>query len=217
MAPVFLWVYLLQAGFNKEAAHLHFEEDFYRSDTIGVARGLIGALLHHETEEGLVSGIIVETEAYLSRNDAACHASRGLTGRNAVMFGPPGRAYIYFIYGNYYCFNVVTGPIGCGEAVLVRAVEPFDGIDLMMQRRGMEKSVYELANGPGKLCIALQISKAHNGHCLNKKPLYLERNNSSAEVKIIATPRIGISVEREKKLRFIAGGSNYLSRRERFA
>lgn len=179
-----------------------------------VACALLGQYLCHETEDGFVSGIIVEAEAYLSCNDSACHASRGMTGRNATMFGSPGQAYVYFIYGNYYCLNVVTGPKDTGEAVLIRAVEPFSGLDLMRRRRGRASKTTDLASGPGKLCQAFAIDKALDGHDLRKKPLYIDKNSNGEALTIISTPRIGISSAKDKKLRFIISGSKYLSRRE---
>jgi DNA-3-methyladenine glycosylase len=187
---------------------------FYKLDTEEVACGLLGCCLCHETEEGLVSGIIVETEAYLSRNDPACHASRGMTRRNATMFGPPGHAYIYFIYGNHYCFNIVTGPKGLGEAVLIRAVEPVSGLDLMYYRRGKVESITDLTSGPGKLCQAFAIDKKLDGHDLRNKPLFICGKSTVGDRQIVVTPRIGISSAKDKKLRFIISGNKYLSRRE---
>jgi len=188
-------------------------EKIFGYDTVEAARGLLGWYLCRETEEGLVSGIIVETEAYLSEDDPACHASRGKTKRNAAMFGPPLTAYIYFIYGNYYCFNVVTAPEGRGEAVLIRAVEPVAGLDLMQNRRGAGCSLKNLASGPGKLCQAFAIDKSLNGHDLRRKPLFLKDNpDLPLNLSIKSTPRIGVSAAKEKQLRFVITGNKFLSR-----
>ncbi len=183
--------------------------------TEDVAKGLLGQYLCRKIGDGLVKGMIVETEAYLSKNDQACHASRGRTRRNETMFDQAGKAYIYFIYGNYYCFNVVTGPIGQGEAVLVRAVEPLEGLEFMRERRGYPGLDRDLTNGPGKLCQAFAIDRSLDGHMLWQEPIYLEENSSINEkIRIKATPRIGISVATDKKLRYIISGNNFLSRRE---
>lgn len=190
------------------------ELSFYRRDTVSVARALLGHLLCRESAAGLTTGIIVETEAYLSRDDPACHASRGQTRRNAPMFGPPGQAYIYFIYGNHFCFNVVTGPPGIGEAVLVRALEPVDGLELMQQRRGKGRSAPELTNGPGKLCQALAIDQTLNEHDLRRPPLWIAAGYDVEAGAVISAPRIGISRAVDKLLRFYIKDNKYVSRRK---
>jgi DNA-3-methyladenine glycosylase len=192
--------------------------DFYAHDTTTVAKRLLGHVLIHETRQGVTAGRIVETEAYL-RNDPACHASRGKTNRNAVMFGPPGHAYIYFIYGMYHCFNVVTAPEGVGEAVLIRALEPVEGIELMQKRRGT-RELRNLCSGPGKLVIALGITPKLNGVSLYEGALRLEAPKTSEKPhadEIIATPRIGINVAAEAPLRFYLKGNIYASRPCRLA
>lgn len=189
------------------------DDHFFSLHTEEIARNLLCQYLCRETEEGLTSGLIVETEAYLSDHDPACHASSGKTKRNATMFGPPARAYIYFIYGNYFCFNVVTGPEGKGEAVLIRAVQPSEGLDLMLQRRGAQCSINNLTSGPGKLCQAFAIDKTLDGYDLRQKPLYLKESKAEYDrMQVEATPRIGISSAQDKLLRFIISGNKYLSR-----
>ncbi len=193
---------------------LPLRNDLFNQATESVARTLLGCYLCRETEAGLVSGIIVETEAYLSINDPACHASRGKTRRNAAMFGSPGNAYVYFVYGKYYCFNVVTRPEGIGEAVLIRAVEPVEGIDIMKKRRGISSGITELASGPGKLCQAFAIDKSFDGHNLQEKPLYLaDSGEPDDRIRVTATPRIGITSAQDKMLRFMVDGNKFVSRR----
>lgn len=187
--------------------------DFYQKDTIEVARSLLGAKLVHFSPAGLTSGLIVETEAYLSRGDPACHAARGKTKRNAAMFGPPGRAYVYFIYGNHYCFNVVTGREGVGEAVLIRALEPRDGLDLMQVRRGFGQKIRNLTNGPGKLCQAMGITGEHNGVSLQEYPFFIAAADRVQDAAIGVSSRIGISRGQDKPWRFFVQGNPFLSRR----
>jgi len=184
---------------------------FYEKPTIEVARSLLGKILVHAGEPGLAAGRIVETEAYLFHNDPACHAARGKTGRNASMFGPPGKAYVYLVYGLHCCFNVVTGKAGEGEAVLVRALEPLSGLDLMVSRRGtFQKRL--LASGPGRLCQALAIGLAQNGADLSAGSLYLAEDGYP-EAQTVTTGRVGIAVAAELPLRFYLAGNCFVSRK----
>lgn len=185
---------------------------FYQYDTVSAARALLGRILCRETAEGLTAGRIVETEAYLSR-DPASHAFRGKTDRNAPMFGPPGRAYIYFIYGSHFCFNVVTAPAGTGEAVLVRALEPLYGLELMRRRRGKGSGPLHLTGGPGKLCRALDIDGSFNDHDLRRTPLWIAAGSEVETGAVMSGPRIGISRAAEKRLRFYIKDNKYVSRR----
>lgn len=182
---------------------------FYYNDTVNIARGLLGKILIHLLPEGLVMGKIVETEAYLSRDDPACHAVRGETKRNEAMFGPPGNAYVYLIYGMYYCFNVVTGKEGTGEAVLIRALEPLEGIMEMQQRRGISE-LSNLTNGPGKLCQAMGINKAHNKISLTDSDLVIM--DTKENPLIASSPRIGIKAGTDLLLRFYIPNNPYVSR-----
>lgn len=188
-------------------------EGYFRErSTVEIARGLLGKELVHESCDGITSGIIVETEAYLS-DDPACHASRGMTKRNSSMFLGPGRSYVYFIYGNYYCFNVVTAEEGIGEAVLIRAIKPMEGTDLMAARRGL-KDELKLASGPGKLCSAMGIDKKLDGASLWQRPFYIRQPEKvDIGIVIVETTRIGINRAIDWKLRFCIEGSPYLSRR----
>ncbi len=183
-------------------------KNLYKKNTVNIAKDLLGMHLIHESPEGKTVGKIVETEAYLA-DDPACHASRGKTKRNEQMFGKPGKAYVYFIYGMYHCFNVVTNKEGVGEAVLIRALEPVEGIDLMKKRRRKEK-IKELCSGPAKLVMAMGIEKKHNGVDLRKDNLYLKENKEKFEV--VNCKRIGISEGVDLPYRFYIKGSNFVSR-----
>jgi DNA-3-methyladenine glycosylase len=165
---------------------------FYARDTVQVARDLLGRRLVRRLEGERLSGRIVETEAYVGEADAASHASRGQTARNAVMFGPAGHAYVYFIYGMHYCFNVVTEQEGFGAAVLIRALEPLEGIDAMRRHRHGRDGV-ELTNGPAKLCYALAIDRDLNGADLVQgDALWIESGEPLPQEDVASGPRVGV-------------------------
>ncbi len=173
-----------------------------------VARRLLGALLVHHSPEGAAGGRIVETEAYLARGDQASHSRMGPTARNASMFLGRGHAYVYRIYGVHHCFNVVTAPEGVGEAVLIRALEPLIGLDLMRTRRG-GRGERELCSGPGRLAQALGIDSRCDGIRLGEA-LVLEPSPGKPACE--CGPRIGIRQSRELPLRFWIRDSPWTSR-----
>jgi DNA-3-methyladenine glycosylase len=163
--------------------------------TLRVAHNLLGALLVHETAEGTTSGRIVEVEAYRGPADQAAHSKNGhRSPRNEVMYGPPGHAYVYFVYGMHHCVNVVTQRVGVPEAVLIRALEPVDGIELMRLRRGLpDAPAWRLCRGPGALCQAMGISRAGNGGDLLDGPLRLLLGAPVAAARVARGPRIGVA------------------------
>ena len=185
---------------------------FYARETELVARDMLGTVLECETDEGVASGIIVETEAYLGEHDEACHAVVGRTARTAPMYGPPGTSYVYFIYGMYWCFNAVTREEGLPSAVLVRALEPLEGVDLMRKRRPHVKSDTDLTNGPGKLCTALGITGSLNGRSLQQKPLLLREGAGIPDSQVDVTARIGITRAADWPMRWIVRGNPFVSR-----
>ena len=185
---------------------------FYQRETEIVAREMLGAVLECETEDGLASGIIVETEAYLGEHDLACHAAAGRTARTEPLYGPPGTSYVYFIYGMYWCFNAVTREVDLPSAVLVRALEPLDGIALMHKRRPRIKNDVDLTNGPGKLCAALGIDGSLSAKPLQKKPLRIREGEPVPDDKIEITTRIGITKCADWPLRWIVRGNRFVSR-----
>lgn len=176
---------------------------------VKVAPQLLGWHLVHQTPAGTISGRIVETEAYMGSDDPASHGFRGPTKRNAVMFGPAGHAYIYFTYGMHYCFNVVTGRAGEASAVLIRALEPLAGIELMEQNRGSSDR-RNLTSGPAKLVQAFGITKSLYGHDLSQPPLLLLPGDPDGEIAV--SPRIGIKNGTEHLWRFFIKGNTYVSR-----
>jgi DNA-3-methyladenine glycosylase len=186
---------------------------FYDRPTELVARELLGAVLQSRSPEGVTSGRIVETEAYLGPHDPACHAVAGLTERTRALYGPPGTAYVYFIYGVHWCMNAVTREAGHGSAVLIRALEPLEGLALMRRRRGARIADRDLANGPGKLCQALGIDRRLDGARLDRGALRILRAAPVADADVRTTPRIGISRAVDWPLRFLDATSLCVSRR----
>jgi DNA-3-methyladenine glycosylase len=186
--------------------------DFYERETEIVAREMLGTVLECETGDGLASGIIVETEAYLGEHDLACHAAAGRTARTEPLYGPPGTSYVYFIYGMYWCFNAVTREEGLPSAVLVRALEPLDGIALMHERRPRIRNAVDLTNGPGKLCAALGIGGSMSGKSLQRKPLRIREGERVPDEKVEVTTRIGIKQSADWPLRWIVRGNRFVSR-----
>ena len=175
---------------------------FYDRDTIAVARELLGKYLVHEARGVERVGRIVEVEAYLGPHDLAAHSARGLTQRNRVMFGPPGRAYVYMIYGMYFCMNVVTEREGHASAVLLRAVEPI-------------KNIADRTQGPGLLCKAMRIDKRLNGHDLTGGGFYIAAPGKTETFAIVKRPRVGVDYAghwARRQLRFYIRGNPYVSK-----
>jgi DNA-3-methyladenine glycosylase len=180
------------------------QRPFYEQDIIEVAKDLLGKVLVHETIEGTTAGRIVETEAYCGPEDQAAHSFGGRkTTRNEVMFGEKGHAYVYFIYGMYFCINATAGNVaGKPEAVLIRALEPVVGVEIMANRRGAKDGkLSNLANGPGKLCIAMGITKKQNKTDLTSPPLYIENAPAVPQEDIVETTRIGVDYSGDWKNR----------------
>jgi DNA-3-methyladenine glycosylase len=174
------------------------ERDFYDRDPRQVAVDLIGCVLVHETEEGIASGVIVETEAYLCADDPACHAYRGPDMRNRTIFLGPGLAYVYLSYGMHRLVNVNCEEEGKGSAVLIRALDPLEGLELMAERRGR----LDLCTGPGKLTQALGIELSQDGHDLTREPLTVRRGDTPPG-EVVSTTRIGISRGTELPFRYL--------------
>jgi DNA-3-methyladenine glycosylase len=184
------------------------DRDFYSRPAIEVARDCLGKILVH----GKTAGRIVEVEAYLGVDDGAAHAWRGVTDRTRVIFGEPGHAYVYFIYGMYECLNFVCEPAGQAGCVLIRALEPIAGLSTMRRRRPSAKRVEDLANGPGKLTLAMGITRKLNGADLTAGALQVRRSRNEPAIEVLTTPRIGITHCADWPLRFVIAGNRFVSR-----
>lgn len=185
---------------------------FYLRSSVIVAKELIGKYVFRKTGKSLLSGIIVETEAYTGKNDPAAHSYRGKTPRNAVMFEEGGTAYVYFTYGNHFCFNVVTCKKGTPSAVLIRGVEPVKGVDIMIKNRGTD-DLKNLTNGPGKFSKAFDIEKNLNGADLTGNEIYIAKSVPVLrDYIILRSKRIGITKNADKLYRFYAQDNKFVSR-----
>jgi DNA-3-methyladenine glycosylase len=193
--------------------------DFYRRPTLDVARDLIGKVVVYKARSGTTAGAIVEVEAYIGEDDPACHAAAGLTERNAPLYGPPGRAYVYLNYGLHDMMNAVTEEEGHPAAVLIRALEPLDGLPLMRRRRSKAPwrkgkpgvSDHELCRGPGNLCRAMGITLADNKRPLTRGPLTIQ-DRAIETGEIVWSQRIGIRVGTEHHWRATVAGHKSVSR-----
>jgi DNA-3-methyladenine glycosylase len=174
-----------------------------------VAAELVNWRLVRELRGQRLVGRIVETEAYLAAGDGASHSARGRTARNAAMFLAPGHAYVYLCYGMHVCLNVVTGPDGVGEAVLLRALEPLEGLAAMRRRRGAKVAERDLCRGPGRLCQAFGITRADDGTWLDGKLRLVPPPRGEPRPELVVGPRVGITKSAELPLRFRAAGSRW--------
>jgi DNA-3-methyladenine glycosylase len=188
---------------------------FYLHPPDEVSRNLLGKLVTHKFEGERLTGRIVELEAYFGMDDPASHSFIGKTARNAVLFGPPGIAYVYFIYGMYYCLNVSCEPEGQAGGILIRALEPVEGLETMARLRKLPANAKPrlLTSGPGRLCQALGITRAtHNGIDVTSRKSELQfEDDGYRPKKIVATPRIGISKAVDLPLRFVIEGNGFIS------
>ncbi|MGV8083066.1 MAG: DNA-3-methyladenine glycosylase [Coriobacteriia bacterium] len=186
--------------------------EFFDRDTVEVARDLLGKLLLAHDEDGVTGGIIVETEAYLGTGDPGSHAAtKSITRRNEVLYRAPGTVYVYFVYGNYYLLNFVCGPVGRAGAVLIRALRPTEGLELMRERRGSVADS-DLCSGPGRLAQALGIDLGDNRSMLGEGRLSVLEGEPVAADKIGTSGRVGLSEGHELELRYFILGDKYVSR-----
>jgi DNA-3-methyladenine glycosylase len=210
----------LRSGFQKESkAHL-VPRSFFDRDPRIVARELLGKLVVRRGRRKILAGRIVEAEAYLGTDDLAAHAAAGLTARNAVLFGPPGHVYVYFIYGMYYCLNFSCLPDGTAGGVLIRALEPLAGLEAMARARGVHdfnpesvRDLRKLTSGPGRLCEAMGITRPRDNakDAVSRRSDLQVMEDGYKPGKIAVTPRIGIVKSAALELRYVIAGNTFVS------
>jgi len=192
------------------------EKDFYLRSVLKVAKELLGKILVRKTGDNILAGKIVEVEAYRGKDDQSAHSFGGKTERNSVMFEEGGLLYVYLIYGIHYCANIVTGKKNEGNAVLIRALEPLEGIEEMFKNRFLDKGktkkhFLNLTNGPAKLCQAFGITRRHNGTDLGGSEIYILEEKKKQKIEIVKTTRIGISKSKELEWRFYVKDNPFVS------
>ncbi|MDQ3022605.1 MAG: DNA-3-methyladenine glycosylase [Bacteroidota bacterium] len=182
-------------------------------NTVAVSKDLLGKIIVRKIGEKILAAKIVETEAYMGDHDPASHAYQKITERNKIMYEIGGMVYVYFIYGNYYCFNVSSEEKGVGNAILIRAAEPIEGIAAMKRFRGITKNIYELTNGPAKLCLALNIDKKLYGEDVTiEKNIFISKPAQKEKIEIVTTKRIGLNVGMDFPYRFFIKGNPFVTK-----
>lgn len=195
---------------SMKAERVALSRDFYERPTLDVARDLLGKIFVRRLNSTQLTGRIVEVEAYIGEDDPACHARFGPTDRNRVMYGRGGVTYVYFIYGMYSMLNIVTEPEGSAAAVLIRGIEPIEGLETMMQLRGCD-TVKTLTNGPGKICMSFSLDTSHSGIDITNGDMFVTECDSE-QPEIATSSRIGIKDGTDRKWRFYIKGNRFVSR-----
>ncbi|MBL7128368.1 MAG: DNA-3-methyladenine glycosylase [Ignavibacteria bacterium] len=185
---------------------------FYHQDTVTVSQNLLGKIIVRKIRNKLLAAKIVETEAYIGEHDPACHAYQKITNRSSTLYEIGGTVYVYFIYGNYYCFNIVTEEKGVGCAVLIRAVEPLQGIDTMKKYRPSAKSLHELTNGPSKFCLTFNIDRTLNKEDLLGKKIFISNPLDKMKFEICVSRRIGLNIGKEFQYRFFIKDNPFVTK-----
>ena len=185
---------------------------FYIQDTVTVSKNLLGKIIVRKIRNKLLAARIVETEAYIGEHDPACHAYQKITNRSSTLYEIGGTVYVYFIYGNYYCFNVVTEEKGIGCAALIRAVEPLQGIDTMKKFRPKTKNLHELTNGPSKFCLAFNIDSALNKEDVTGKKIFISNRVDKIKFEICVSRRIGLNIGKEFQYRFFIKDNPFVTK-----
>lgn len=193
--------------------YLPIQDDFFKRNTLKVAKDLLGKIIVRKTDKNTyISAKIVEVEAYMGDHDPACHAYQKVTSRSGTLYEDGGTIYVYFIYGNYYCFNIVTEKKGIGSAVLIRAVEPIEGIEIMKEFRQKSKTLFDLTNGPSKFCLAFDIDKRFNGKKLSEKEIFISYPIKKEKFEISTSKRIGIKKGEHFLYRFFIKDNLYVTK-----